>query len=123
MENDLKGRRKHVRFSLKDGEVRLLCGPVLALAGKILNLSEDGMMLLCEHNYFVDEEISFQIFFPSGLKLSGLAKIKYKNEPTKTEHKNATKSMLGKVTYGCEFKNLTDNAKDIIKYFLANRIN
>ncbi|OGS17109.1 MAG: hypothetical protein A2219_04630 [Elusimicrobia bacterium RIFOXYA2_FULL_50_26] len=68
-------RRKFIRVFLPAGQVRLMCGPLLALVGKIIDISVGGIKFQSESEFDEGDVLELEISLPSGLKLCCHAEI------------------------------------------------
>ena len=96
-------RRKHIRVFLPGGQVRLSCGPLLVLVGKIVDLSLGGIKIVCESQFACSEEVDLEVVLPSGLKFSCTARIVNLEGSEERETQS--------VAYRLKFVNLTERQK------------
>ena len=70
-------RRKHIRVFLPNGQVRLVSGPLLALVGKVINLSVGGIKFSCDTDVKVGDQFDLELTLPSSIKFKCSSKIVY----------------------------------------------
>lgn len=70
-------RRKHIRIFLPGGQVRLVSGPLLALVGKVIDISIGGLKFICESDVHIGDVFSMEITLPNGMKFKCTAKVVY----------------------------------------------
>ena len=70
-------QRKHIRIFLPGGQVRLVSGPLLALIGKVIDLSIGGIKFICESNVKVGDNFDMEITLPNAAKFKCAAKVVY----------------------------------------------
>jgi hypothetical protein len=70
-------RRKHIRIFLPNGQVRLVSGPLLALVGKVVNISVGGIKFISESDFKVGDIIDLEISLPNGIKFKSACRIVY----------------------------------------------
>lgn len=70
-------KRKQIRVFIPDGQVRLVTGPLLALVGKVENISLGGIRFTTETELKPGDQFEFQLYLPDGDKFSCEGKIIY----------------------------------------------
>lgn len=70
-------RRKHIRIFLPNGQVRLVSGPLLALVGKVVNISVGGIKFISESDFNVGDTIDLEISLPNGIKFRSVCRVVY----------------------------------------------
>jgi c-di-GMP-binding flagellar brake protein YcgR len=100
-------RRKHIRVFLSGGQVRIISGPILALLGRMLDISIGGMKFQSETELVANEVLSLEILLPDGQKFTCSGMIIH------TQHTAA-----GELIYGLRFVNLSNTAKSMLGEFV-----
>lgn len=70
-------RRRHIRIFLPGGQVRLVSGPLLALIGKVIDISIGGLKFVCESEIKVGDTFEMEITLPNAMKFKCGAKVVY----------------------------------------------
>ncbi|MFH1368704.1 MAG: PilZ domain-containing protein [Elusimicrobiota bacterium] len=106
-------RRKHIRIFLPGGQVRLVSGPLLALIGKVINISIGGIKFSCESEVNVGDSFDLEITLPNSLKFKCTAKIVYVETIENNENQ---------VVCGAQFVNLSTREQiDLGEFILKMR--
>lgn len=106
-------RRKHIRVFLPGGQVRLVSGPLLALIGKVLNISLGGIKFLCESEVKVGDQFDMEITLPNAEKFKCSAKVVYVENTSNRENS---------VICGAQFVDLTTREQlDMGEFILKMR--
>jgi|AGTN01.2.fsa_nt_gi PilZ domain. len=95
-------RRKHVRVFLSDGQVRLVSGMLIALVGKVVDISLGGLKFTCSAEFKVDDELDMEVTLPNGMKLK---------TPFRVTHLEMAAGKKDKLVYGGTFTSLSDDQK------------
>jgi len=74
-------RRKFIRVFLPAGQVRLMCGPLLVLVGKIVDISVGGIKFQSESEFNEGDVLELEISLPSDFKLCCHAEIVCVQDP------------------------------------------
>jgi c-di-GMP-binding flagellar brake protein YcgR len=90
-------RRKHVRIFLPGGQVRLASGMLMALVGKVVDLSIGGVKFACNVGLNIGDEIDLELTLPTGLKFRCGARI---------VHAENLGGKENNVVYGTQFNGL-----------------
>ncbi len=102
-------RRRHIRIFLPGGQVRLSTGPLMALVGKIRNISVGGMKIACEARLAVGETIRLEFSLPDGVRFQCAATIVY-------AEKDASNGK--QLLYGTQFLDLSPRDTGILGDFI-----
>jgi len=96
MKSSREERRKYVRIFMPGGQVRLASGMLMALVGKVADISAGGVRFVCNVVLKVGDEIDLELTLPTGLTFCCLAHIIHEES---AGNKDA-------MTYGVQFVNL-----------------
>lgn len=95
-------RRKHVRVFLADGQVRLVSGMLIALIGKVVDISLGGLKFTCSSEFAVGDELDMEVTLPSGMRLKTQFSV---------THMEVDAGKKDKLVYGGKFTSLSDDQK------------
>jgi cell division protein YceG involved in septum cleavage len=106
-------RRKHVRIFLPGGQVRLVSGMLLALVGKVIDISVGGVKFIGNTGFSAGDDIDLEVTLPSGMKFKCIARIAhYENIPNNEQQ----------IIYGAQFINLSLNERlELGEYVMKKR--
>lgn len=90
-------RRKHVRIFLPGGQVRVASGMLMALAGKVINISVGGVEFCSTAGFNPNDEIDLEVTLPTGMKFKCVARVVHFEQGTGNDNQ---------VMYGAEFVEL-----------------
>lgn len=105
-------RRKYVRIFLPGGQVRLASGMLMALVGKVVDVSTGGVRFICNVGLKVGDEIDLELTLPTGVRFGCMAHIVHGESAGKD----------GAMTYGAQFVNLgLQEQRDLGDYIMQKR--
>jgi hypothetical protein len=102
-------RRRYIRIFLPGGQVRVISGPLLALVGRVIDVSIGGLKFCADSDFSEGEKIEMELTLPTGIKFKCISTI------VSFEKVDAYGK---KIVYMAKFVQMTEKDKEMLGDFI-----